>query len=130
MRHRWLPGWIDDVQHEAGGRGVVTLTLFGGSDPSLYDAVRAQAKSGGASIAAGEWSLRTWWQEHDAKGGAVVDVKDVPNSPPTTTGLQVRLKIGELLAGFRPGAIVRLRPNGFPNVKLPPEERVKGLDDR
>ena len=130
MRHRWLPGWIDHVEHEAGGRGVVTLTLFGGSDPSLYDAVRAQAKSGGASIAAAEWSLRTWWQDHDAKGGGVVDVKDIPNSPPTMTGLQVRLKMGELLAGFRPGAIIRLRPNGFPNVKLPPEERVKGLDDR
>ncbi|MSR43487.1 MAG: hypothetical protein EXS19_05565 [Pedosphaera sp.] len=77
-----------------------------------------------------ERNLRTWWQDHDLKGGPVLEVKDAPESPPGTTGLQVRIKMDELLAGFRPGAIIRLRPNGFPRVKLPPEERVKGLDDR
>jgi hypothetical protein len=42
----------------------------------------------------------------------------------------VKLQVYELLEGFRPGRIVRFRPNGFPNVKMPPEERVKSLDDR
>jgi hypothetical protein len=40
------------------------------------------------------------------------------------------VQLNELLEGFRPGRIVRYRPNGFPSVKLPPEERVKSLDDR
>ena len=100
-------------------------------DPTLYDKARAQAKpGGGASIAAGETTLRTWWQEHDSKGGPVLDFKDILNPPPGSSGLQFRVQIGELLEGYRPGRIVRLRPNGFPSVKLPPEERVKNLDDR
>jgi hypothetical protein len=131
QRHRWLPGWVDHVEHEAGGKGIVTVTLFGGMDPSLYEAARAQAKpGGGASIAPAEWSLRTWWQDHDSKNGPVLDFLDLPNPPPGSSGLQLRVQIRELLNGYRPGRVIRLRPNGFPNVKLPPEERVKNLDDR
>lgn len=132
VRHRWFPAWVDHVEHqEIPGRGIVTLTLFGGSDPSLYDAVRALSKKGsGAVIAAGEPTLRTWWQEHDNKGGPVVEVKEVPSPPPGSSGITVKLLVYELLEGFRPGRIVRFRPNGFPNVKMPPEERVKSLDDR
>lgn len=131
VRHRWFAGWIDHVEHqEIPGRGIVTLTLFAGADPSLYEAVRALNKKGGAVIAAGEPTLRTWWQEHDNKGGPVVEVKDLPNPPAGSSGVQVKLQVYELLEGFRPGRIVRFRPNGFPNVKMPPEERVKSLDDR
>lgn len=131
IRHRWLPGWVDHVEHQPGGSGIVTVTLFGGSDPSLYDAVRAQAKpGGGAAIAAAEWTLRTWWQDHDNKSGPVIDCKDIPSPPPGSSGLQVRVQLRELLDGYRPGRVIRLRPNGFPNVKLPPEERVKSMDDR
>lgn len=130
QRHRWLAGWVDHVDHQAGGKGIVTVTLFGGMDPTLYDAARAQAKGGGASIAAAEPTLRSWWQEHDSKNGPILDFKDIPNPPRGSSGLQLRVQIAELLEGYRPGRIVRFRPNGFPNVKLPPEERVKSLEDR
>jgi hypothetical protein len=131
QRHRWLAGWVDHVEHQPGGKGIVTVTLFGGMDPTLYDLARAQAKpGGGAAIAAAENTLRTWWQEHDSKNGPVLDFKDLPNPPPGSSGLQLRMQIAELLEGYRPGRIIRFRPNGFPNVKLPPEERVKNLDDR
>lgn len=127
QHHRWLAGWIDHVEHQDGGKGIVTVTLFGGMDPALYDDVRAQKKpGGGAAIAVGEKTLRTYWQNHDHKGGPVVGVTDVANPPPGSSGLQVRVQIGELLEGYRPGRIVRLRPNGWPNVKTPPEERVLG----
>ncbi len=131
QRTRWLAGWVDHVEHLQAGRGIVTVTLFGGMDASLYEAAKAQAKpGGGASIAAGEPTLRTWWQEHDSKNGPVLDFKHDPNPPLGSSGLQLRVQIGELLEGYRPGRIVRFRPNGFPNVKLPPEERVKSLEDR
>ena len=131
QRTRWLPGWVDHVEHQPGGGGVVTVTLFGGMDPTLYDAARAQAKpGGGASLAAAEWTLRTWWQEHDSKNGPVLDFKETPNPPPGSSGLQLRMQFHRLLEGYRPGRIVRLRPNGFPNVKLPPEERINSIDER
>lgn len=131
QRTRWLAGWIDHVEHREGGQGIVTVTLFGGMDPSLYEAAKAQAKpGGGASIAAAEPTLRTWWQEHDSKNGPVLDYRQLPDPPPGSSGLQLRVQVRELLDGYRPGRIVRFRPNGFPNVKLPPEERVKSLDDR
>ena len=130
QRHRWLAGWVDHVEHQPGGKGIVTVTLFGGMDPTLYDAARAQAKRGGASIATAEPTLRTWWQEHDSKNGPVLDFKDIPNPPPGSSGLQLRVQLNELLEGYRPTRVIRFRPNGFPNVKLPPEERVKSLEDR
>lgn len=131
MRHRWLPGWVDHVEHQSQGEGIVTFTLFAGLDESLYDAVREQGeRHGGGAIACGEWTLRTWWQEHDNKGGQLVDVQDLPDPPTGSSGVQVRIQIRELLEGFRPGRIVRFRLSGFPNVKLPPEERVKGMTER
>ncbi len=130
MRTRWLPGWVDHVEYHPGGGGIVTLTLFGGMDPSLYDAARAQAQKGGASLAAAEWTLRTWWQEHDSRNGPVLDFKDIPNPSPGSSGLQLRVKFDRLLEGYRVGRIVRLRPNSFPSVKLPPEERINNLDER
>lgn len=131
MRTRWLPGWVDHVEHQPGGGGIVTVTLFGGMDPTLYDAARAQAKpGGGASMAAAEWTLRTWWQEHDSRNGPVLDFKDTPNPPPGSSGLQLRMQFSRLLEGYRVGRIVRVRPNSFPSVKLPPEERINNLDER
>jgi hypothetical protein len=84
-----------------------------------------------AAIAAAEPPLCSWWQEDDIDGGLglVVGVKDLPYPPPGKSGVQLRVQLNELLEGFRPGRIVRFRPSGFPNVKLPPEERVKKFDD-
>ncbi len=131
MRTRWLPGWVDHVEHQPDGGGIVSVTLFGGMDQTLYDAARAQAKpGGGASIAAAEWTLRTWWQEHDSRNGPVLDFKDTPNPPAGSSGLQLRVQFSRLLEGYRAGRIIRFRPNSFPSVKLPPEERINNLDER
>lgn len=131
IRHRWLPGWVDHVEHQPGGQGIVSLTLFGGIDESLLEAIRQPAKSkGGLAVAAGEWTLRTWWQDHDKKGGRIVEFKEIPDPPFGSSGLQLKVEMSELLAGFAPGRIVRVRPNSFPNVKLPPEERVQGMNER
>lgn len=34
-----------------------------------------------------------------------------------------------ILEGFRPGRIVRVRPQRWPNVKPPVEERVRSFED-
>ncbi len=131
MHHRWLPGWVDNVEYQGGSKGIVTVTLFGGMDPSLYDQARAQKPPhGGASIACAEKTLRTWWQNHDSKGGSVLDFKDIPNPLPNSSGLQMRVQINELLEGYRPGRIIRFFPNSFIKVKLPPEECIQSMDDR
>ncbi len=82
QRTRWLAGWVDHVEHQPGGKGIVTVTLFGGMDPSLYEAAKASAKPGGSvALAAAEPTLRGWWQDHDNKSGPVVDFKEIPNPP-------------------------------------------------
>jgi hypothetical protein len=127
QQHRWLAGWVDHVEHEAGGGGTVTLTLFGSMDSTLYQDVR---KAKNFAVAAAEPTLRTWWQNHDKKDGDLVEMKDFPAPPTGSSGLQLRLKFRELLEGYRPGAIIRLRPPNWPNAKLPPEERMQDMSQR
>lgn len=129
QHHHWLAGWVDHVEHQSGGKGIVTLTLFGGMDPSLYDEIRKSPASG-VAIAVAEKTLRSYWQDHDNKGGRVVKLKEIKDAPLSSSGIQISVQVSELLEGFRPGRIVRVRLNGWPNVKLPPEERVMSLEER
>lgn len=128
MRHYWLPGWIDHVAQHPGAGGVLTITLFAGMDPTLYDHLAHQAEigHGGASVAVAEDTLRSWWQDHDKKGGRVEAATRVPNPPPGSSGLVVKIGVGEMLEGYRPGRCVRVYADGWPNSKLPPEFRVRG----
>ncbi len=82
-------------------------------------------------VAAAEPTLRTYWQEHDNKGGEFLEVKVDDHPPFGSSGIQLRVRFDEMLEGYRPKRIVRLRPgNDWPNVKLPPEERIQSLEDR
>ena len=36
VRTRWMPAWVDAVEHGEFGQATVTVTLFGGMDESLY----------------------------------------------------------------------------------------------
>ncbi len=132
MRHYWLPGWVDHVEQHPGAGGVLTITLFGGMDESLYAHLARQAElgHGGASVAVAEDTLRSWWQDHDKKGGRVLEAQRQPDPPPGSSGLVVKITVGEMLEGYRPGHCVRVYANGWLNSKLPPEFRVKGMDDR
>ena len=49
-------------------------------------------------------------------------------APMPGTILQVRVRVGELQEGFRPGRIVRVAPNSFGNPWPPPEWRARSLD--
>jgi len=123
-RNYWLPGWVDHVDHE---KNIVTVTLFGGRDRSLFDALRG---GGGATVEPATKTLRTWHVNYGGgANGGVVEVKDLPDPPVGSGGLQVRVRVGELQEGFRPGRIVRVAPNSFGNPWPPPEWRARSLDE-
>jgi hypothetical protein len=132
-QQRWLPGWIDAVEHNDYGGGIVTLTLFGGRDASLYaDLKRTQDQ--GFGVATSDKTLRTWAHRSDKKIGQVLEwkelnSKELANPPPGSSGIQVKLKFTELLEGYRPGRCVRVKCIDWRFVTMPPEERFKSLDD-
>ncbi|HTO05119.1 MAG TPA: hypothetical protein VL069_15520 [Opitutus sp.] len=122
LRYHWLPGWIEHVEDQGGGKGIVTVALFGGSDPSLYEQTKSANK---LHVAVAEPNLRTYMHAYDSKSGPLLEVKTIPQPPFGHSGLVLRVPIAELLEGYRPGRIVRIRPNDFPAAKLPPEERIR-----
>ncbi|MFN0018711.1 MAG: hypothetical protein ACKVP0_10665 [Pirellulaceae bacterium] len=126
---RWLPGWIEHVEHNDYGGGIVTLTLFGGMDASLYaDLKKTQEK--GFHVAVAEQTLRTWFHRSDRKLGKVAQWKEIENPPPGSSGIQIKIKFTELLEGYRPGRCVRLKADNWPFVTMPPEERVKSVEEQ
>lgn len=130
QRYHWLPGWIDEVSYDAtkkNGTGTVTVTLFGGLDPSLYDEV---AGARNAQVAIAEPTLRTWRKDQDSQGGRVVAAKKQTDPPVGSSGIRLQIEVPHVLEGFRKGTIVRVGTSTFPAGVLPPEERVNGVQDR
>ena len=77
-----------------------------------------------------EKTLRTWSHRSDKKIGQVLEWKETANPPPGSSGIQVRMKFSELLDGYRPGRIVRVKCHNWIFVTIPTEERMKSLDER
>lgn len=129
QRQRWLPGWIDAVEDFDFGGGVVTLTLFGGRDPELYAELKA-TQDKGYGVAVAEQTLRTWFHRSDKKIGQVLAWKELADPPPGSSGIQVRMKFAELLDGYRPGRVIRVKCHDWIFVTMPTEERVKSVEDQ
>jgi hypothetical protein len=137
MKHYWLPARIDKVDHKGGGAGVLTITLLGGFDPSLYEAFFdnggvAGRMSTSVHLAAAEPTLRTWWQNHDKAGGSVVKRRTVENPPLGSSGIELDITTPLLLEGFRPGRFVRVgsATGAWPNAKPPTEWRIQSIEER
>jgi hypothetical protein len=129
QKQRWLPAWIDSVEDNDFGGGTVTLTLFGGMDPSLYAELKA-TQDKGYGVAVAEKSLRTWFHRSDKKIGQVVDWKEIPDPPVGSSGIQIRMKFTELLEGYRPGRVVRVKCHDWTFVTMPTEERIKTNEEQ
>ena len=129
QKQRWLPGWIDSVEDNDYGGGIITLTLFGGMDPSLYAELKA-TQDKGFGVAVAEKSLRTWFHRSDKKIGQVIEWKESENPPSGSSGIQVRMKFTELLDGYRPGRVVRVKCHDWLFVTMPSEERVKTTEEQ
>ena len=129
QKQRWLPAWIDSVEDNDFGGGTVTLTLFGGMDPSLYAELKA-TQDKGFGVAVAEKSLRTWFHRSDKKIGQVLDWQETVDPPTGSSGIQIRLKFTELLDGYRPGRAVRVKCHDWIFVTMPTEERIKTNEEQ
>jgi hypothetical protein len=129
QKQRWLAGWIDSVEDNDFGGGTVTLTLFGGMDPSLYADLKATQEKG-YHVAVAEKTLRTWFHRSDRKLGNVAEWNESENPPPGSSGIQIKMTFTELLDGYRPGRCVRLKCDTWAFVTMPSEERVKTVEEQ
>ena len=131
MRHirmRWMPARVDAVEHDQFGKAMITATLFGGMDESLYADFKPDTD---AKMAAAEDTLRTWWPDHDGMDGKMLEMnKSDGKLPFGSSGIQLQFQVPLVLEGFRPGRTVRIRPHSWPNVKPPIEELVGDFQDR
>ena len=124
IRSRWMPAWVDNVEYGKFGRAKVTVTLFGGMDPSLYADFQ---KGNPALINAAENTLKHagghYGPAHMASKGPIADVAKLPGEAPMgSSGIQVSMETDLIIEGIRPGKVVRIRAAVWPAVDLPREE--------
>ena len=130
MKTRWLPGWVEKVERgDPKHSGKVTVTLFGGMDPSLY---KEFMKSGGSmQVTAATETLRTSWQHGLGAKSSKFEVTQIENPPYGDSGVRVKFAIDFLREGFRPGRIVRVRHGSWDDkVELPVSERITNASQR
>ena len=139
IRERGLPGWVSAVDD---AKQVVTLTFFSGVDPKLFDELKGiseepqgwpfsfpeddpKAPKGGIAVA--RESLMTYDPVNDRKGGNILDIKNVAIEP-GSSGVQIKVKCGMMLEGYRPRRIVRFYPATWKVIALPLEEQFHGRE--
>ncbi len=124
IRSRWMPAWIDSVEYGTFGSAKVIATLFGGMDDDLYaDFVPGRA----AMMNAVENTLKhthgAYGPAHMASRGTILEVLTSEGEPPLgSSGIQVRFETDLIIEGIRPGRVVRVRPDTWPQVQVPREE--------
>lgn len=126
IRSRWMPAWVDDVEYGKFGRAVVTATLFGGMDESLYADFK---KDVSAMMNGAESTLKhaggNYGPAHMASRGSILEVTKADGEAPLgSSGIQIRFETDLIIEGIRPGRVVRIQPAGWPQVDLPREEFV------
>jgi len=136
IRSRWMPAWVDNVEYGKFGHATITVTLFGGMDPSLY----ADFQKGSRVLANGsENTLKhaggAYGPAHMASAGSILDVIKLPGDAPMgSSGIQVVFDTDLIIEGLRPTRVIRIRPGGWPAVQVPREEYLgdgsAGPEDR
>lgn len=129
MRSRWLPGWVEAVDYGKFGHATVTVTLFGGMDPSLYADFHAgtQAVMNGVESTLKHTEAGTAGPSQMAVRGPILEVTRTPEEPPLgSSGIHLRMETDLITEGIRPTRIVRIRPASWPDVHVPREEYIDG----
>jgi len=126
IRSRWMPAQVDSVDYRKFGHATVTVTLFGGMDPSLY----ADFQKGGQVFVNGsENTLKhaggAYGPAHMASKGPILNVTKQPGDAPLgSSGIQVQFETDLIIEGIRPTRVVRICPSSWPQVQVPREEYV------
>jgi hypothetical protein len=132
IRSRWMPGWVDKVEYDKFGRAKVVVTLFGGMDDSLYADFKKGQK---AMLASSENTLKHWaggtagTAQMASKGILLEVLKTNKRVPQGSSGIQVSLETDLVTEGFRPGKVIRIRPENWPLLEVPREEYINDKTD-
>jgi hypothetical protein len=127
VKSRWIPGWVDKVEYGKFGRAKVTVTLFGGMDDALYTDFKKGQK---AMLASSENNLKHWaggtaGTAQMASKGILLEVSKTKKRVPLgSSGIQVSLETNLVTEGFRPGKVIRIRPENWPLLEVPREEYI------
>jgi len=139
IRDRGLAGYVTAVNDK---QRLVTITFFDGVDPQLFAELKGineetqgwpfsfpeddpKAPKGG--IAVSRECLMTYDPVNDRKGGNIIEFAKVPAAP-GCSGVQIKVKCGMLLEGYRPKRVVRFYPATWKVEALPQEERFEGRE--
>ncbi|MCX6853246.1 MAG: hypothetical protein NTY98_30525 [Verrucomicrobia bacterium] len=101
---RGIAGWIDKTEGN-----TVTVTFFSG-DPAAFQAAYGELIAVGKSckLCVANDELRTWNPGVDGEGSSIMEVNKVPTDYFGSSGVQVTLKVSNMLEGFRRGRVVRV----------------------
>ena len=101
---RGVAGWIDKTEGN-----TVTVTFFSG-DPAAFQAAYGEllAVGKGGKLCVANDELRTWNPGVDGEGSSITEVNKVPTEYFGSSGVQVTVKVSNMLEGFRRGRIVRV----------------------
>ena len=126
IRSRFLPGWVNAVENFDTGGGELTVTLFSGMDELLYEEI---SKTKRPRVCDAEMTLRTWgYHAEYAPTADLLEWKKTKNPPPGSSGFQMRIKVPQMLDGFRPGRVVRIK-GPWTYVLLPFDEWLMTEED-
>jgi hypothetical protein len=123
MRHYRLPAWIEKVEYEPDGSGLLTLTYFAGMDRQLYDEIQTQDPYRRLYRADPRMRIIGGSQGDNGAGSHVLKVHVDPAPPPGSSGItqEVRVGGGNHEEGLRPGRFIRVSHRSWPGGILPPE---------
>lgn len=126
IRSRWMPAWVDAVEYGKFGRAIVTATLFGGMDASLYADFQKDVQ---AQINGAENTLKHagghYGPGHIASSGKIADVIQATGEIPLgSSGIQIKFETDLIIEGIRPTRVIRVRPQSWPSRQVPREEYV------
>lgn len=132
IRTRWMPALVDKVEYGKAGQATVIATLVGGMDESLYADFRKGDRGQVSPVATNlKHGIGDIGHYHTAIDFSVLDVKKLDGELPAgSSGIQIRMKVGMVLEGFRAGGVVRIRSLSWPDSPVPREEFIKGIEDR
>ena len=123
MRHYCLPAWIEKVEYEPDGSGLMTLTYFSGMDRQLYDEIQTKDPYRRLKRADDRLRIIGGSQGDNGAGSHVQNVHVDPAPPQGSSGItqEVRVGWGTHEEGLRPGRFIRVAQRNWPGSILPPE---------